>query len=341
METGARHVSRAPLVGQVSQVNSRSSDRCGGNCAGAVCLALGMSAVLWTNSAAAQQIADTTFFAEIADPAFEYGRGPVVLIDEAHHNYHTAEGRYLAFATLLRRDGYDVRASRGAFTSDLLSEAGVLVISNALNEANERRWSLPTPSAFTRGEIAAVRGWIERGGSLMLIADHMPFPGAAADMAAQFGITFMNGFAFASLADHGPVIFRRSDNSLTAHPITQGRDDSERVDSVVTFTGQAFQIPADARPLLVFRSGAVSLNPVVAWEFAPETPRADVGGWSQGAVMRWGRGRVAVFGEAAMFSAQVAGPERQPMGMNRPEAVQNQQFLLNVMHWLTGQIDER
>ena len=49
-----------------------------------------------------------------------------------------------------------------------------------------------------------------------------------------------------------------------------------------------------------------------------------------------GRGRVAVFGEAAMFSAQVSGPERRPMGMNRPTAAQNPQFLLNVMHWLAG-----
>jgi len=49
-----------------------------------------------------------------------------------------------------------------------------------------------------------------------------------------------------------------------------------------------------------------------------------------------GRGRVAVFGEAAMFTAQVSGPERRPMGMNTPTAAQNPQFLLNVMHWLAG-----
>jgi hypothetical protein len=45
---------------------------------------------------------------------------------------------------------------------------------------------------------------------------------------------------------------------------------------------------------------------------------------------------VAVFGEAAMFSAQVSGPQRRPMGMNAPRAGQNPQFLLNVMHWLAG-----
>jgi hypothetical protein len=50
--------------------------------------------------------------------------------------------------------------------------------------------------------------------------------------------------------------------------------------------------------------------------------------------MKVGKGRLAVFGEAGMFSAQLAGP-RQRMGMNAPGAEQNHQLLLNVMHWLS------
>ena len=56
----------------------------------------------------------------------------------------------------------------------------------------------------------------------------------------------------------------------------------------------------------------------------------------QGAVIPFGKGRVAAFGEAAMFSAQVSGPNRMPAGMNDPGAPQNAQFLLNVLHWLSG-----
>jgi len=52
--------------------------------------------------------------------------------------------------------------------------------------------------------------------------------------------------------------------------------------------------------------------------------------------MRLGEGRVAFFGEAAMFSAQLAGLPGQPMGMNNPAAAENVQFLLNVIHWLSG-----
>ena len=50
------------------------------------------------------QIADLEFRPPIVNPAFEIGAGPVVLIDEAHYNFHTAEGRYKRFAELLRRD---------------------------------------------------------------------------------------------------------------------------------------------------------------------------------------------------------------------------------------------
>ena len=56
----------------------------------------------------------------------------------------------------------------------------------------------------------------------------------------------------------------------------------------------------------------------------------------QGAALPFGKGRVAAFGEGAMFSAQVSGPQRRPMGMNMPAAGENPQFLLSVLHWLAG-----
>ena len=64
-------------------------------------------------------------------------------------------------------------------------------------------------------------------------------------------------------------------------------------------------------------------------------------GLLQGAVIRHGKGRVAVFGEAAMFTAQVIERNGQVVrfGMNDPAASQNAQFVLNVLHWLSGQLD--
>lgn len=282
----------------------------------------------------AQQVADTEYKPPIAKPAYPNGKGPLVLLDEAHFNFHTATGRYLAFAELLRRDGYVVRGSTAKFTKEALKAAKILVIANALNERNGGGdWTLPTPSAFTDEEIAAVREWVQRGGALLLIADHMPFAGAAEKLGAAFGIKFTNGYVRDETS--GADVFQRTDDSLRNHPITNGRSAAEKVEAVATFTGSAFQVPK-AQPLLMLGASYVSWLTSTAGQFPPTTPRESVSGWLQGAVFQAGKGRVAVFGEAAMFSAQLAGPNRNPMGMNAPLAKQNYQFLLNVMHWLSG-----
>ena len=106
------------------------------------------------------------------------------------------------------------------------------------------------------------------------------------------------------------------------HSITKG------IDEVATFTGTSFQMDAAGQPLLVF-------GPAVSLRQANDPNPRSLKGHLQGAVPPFGKGRVAVFGEAAMFSAQLAGLDRQPMGMNAPSARQNPPFLLNVMHWLT------
>jgi len=296
---------------------------------------LGIAAV-W-----AQQVADTAFKPPIAHPAYPEGEGPVVLLDEAHHNFHTASGRYFAFAELLRRDGYRVEPSTAKFTAESLRRGAILVIANALHESNKDEWSPPNPSAFTDAEIAAVREWVGNGGALLLIADHLPFPGAADALASAFGIHFNNGYAQEPSQAHGPIVFDRERGSLRDHPITRGRSTDEAVTKVATFTGSAFQIDR-GEPLFRFSDAARAYMPGRFGEdFSPDMPNVPINGWLQGAVLRVGKGRVAVFGEAAMFSAQLADPDKTPMGMNDPIAKQNPQFLLNVMHWLSGLLEAR
>jgi hypothetical protein len=41
-------------------------------------------------------------------------------------------------------------------------------------------------------------------------------------------------------------------------------------------------------------------------------------------------------GERVDVQRAAHGPNKRPMGMNAPEARDNQRFALNVMHWLTG-----
>lgn len=186
----------------------------------------------------------------------------MVLLDEAHFNSHTIEGRYAAFVKLLRRDGFVVAPLRSQVTPASLGTAKILVIANALGERNTTQgWNRPTPPAFNRDEVETIRRWVRAGGSLLLIADHMPFPGAAETLAGGFGVLFTNGFASDSTCGADEFVFRRSDGSLGGHPIVTGRNRGERIDSVRTFTGQAFRLHGPGRPILTLPKGATMLRP--------------------------------------------------------------------------------
>ena len=238
---------------------------------------------------------------------------------------------------MLEKDGYNVKPFQKYFTSDGLAAGRILVISNALNERNTEDWALPAYSAFTDEEIVQVGEWVKNGGSLFLIADHMPFPGAAEKLAGKFGFKLNNGFAFDTSKKASPDLFTRKDKTLGKNFITNGSNKSEYVDSIYSFTGEAFQIPGDAVPVLTLNENFVSFMPDTAWNFRETTKKMSAAGWLQGAVMKYGKGRVAVWGEAAMFSAQTANGRN--FGMNAPYAKYNAQLLLNIIHWLDGRFN--
>lgn len=286
-----------------------------------------LTALLAATPAAAQQEADPDADLRVTAPAYQANAGPRLVIDGAHHNFHTADGRYAPFAELMRNDGFRVAGATAPFTDAALANIDVLVISNALAAQDVEEWVAPNPSAFTAEEIAAVRRFVERGGALLLIADHMPMAGAAQELAATFGIAFDNGFALNN-ADEDDI-FTRENGGLADDPLLAG------ITRLRSFTGSSFTISAPGvRPLMRLDARYSVLLPQTAWEFDDNTPRLSGEGRLQGAMLEIGRGRVAVFGEAAMFTAQVAGPDRTPIGLRAPGAEQNKRFILNIVRWL-------
>jgi hypothetical protein len=277
---------------------------------------------------AQQQGADPDFKPQVARPAFT--SSPVVAIDEGHRNLHTAGGAYAPFAGLLRLDGWQVRANAGPITASALAGVKVLVIANAQSAPGG------AASAFTEAECATLRRWVEEGGALLLIADHAPFGTAAETLAGAFGVGMGKGYVF---EPSGPppstwLVFDRASGRLADHPITRGRDLSETVKVVRSFTGQSLAPPAGAVNLMRLAPDARETpDPQHA---SLESPPAV--GTSQGLAMTLGKGRVVVLGEAAMLSAQVLTRPAQPplyAGMN-VRGYDNQQFALNLMRWLGG-----
>lgn len=291
--------------------------------------------VLAVISGTAQQIPDTNFTFSIAQSAYPEEGGPIVYIDEAHNNFHTMSGGFSPFAKLLEEDGYNVEGSDKLFSeSDALVGCKILVIANALNARNIGSWTLPTPSAFTQKEIHAVREWVANGGLLLLLADHMPFAGAAQELGNAFGFEFLNGFAMTGEQFWPPSVFTKDAGLVSSSPV-DGMHPFEKIDTLTTFTGSAFTIPAEATPVLRFSDNHTSLQPDTAWSFHGGTPAVQLGGYYQGAIMDYGQGRIAVFGEAAMFTAQIAGGNVKA-GFNSDYAPQNAQFVINIIHWLDG-----
>jgi hypothetical protein len=406
---------------------------------------------------------------------------PTVHIDQGHNNFHKIDGdysRYLPFKTLLNNDGYNVAkfeddattptVDEGKFTykgingvtTGTLDNVKILVIANPVHFSDnpEDNWVSPIESAYTPEEIEALDAWVKAGGSLMLIADHFPFPGAVDALAKRFGFAMDNGYHFdpsyndvflsmlldtdlakrimrqdVKTSDPSPnggeitnkktgvtkartikddlvdevrivmvalgarvnsLVFwageqpstekglSEGDGWLADHPIIRGlKTNDHAIPYVTSFTGQSFQYQApnnidftEFTPLMKLGKGTYNLLTTAQDAyFGPDssaseselvskalseqrvpaytadykatyacktdtTTKVETCSYDfyQGAALKVKSGKVVVFGEAGMFTAQIAADQQSRMGFNHPMASHNQQFVLNTIHWLDG-----
>lgn len=279
----------------------------------------------------AQQQADTTFTARITDPLFSEN-GPVIAIDTLHHNLHTRKTGFAPFTKLVKQDGFEVT---DFYSYDQLEQIDILIIANPIHPNNVGNWVKPILPAFTETEIREIKSWVASGGSLFLIADHMPFAGAAGTLATAFGFDFCNGFANLSEKTGNRDAFSLENGMLNLAGLTT---ENTGISKVYTFTGSAFTYPPEAKSLLNFKKTDVCLLPERAWDFKESTPSISLQDKSQGAIMNYGKGKIAVFGEAAMFTAQTVTQNRNTfrIGFNSPFAGENVLFVREIMKWLAS-----
>ena len=281
----------------------------------------------------AQQVADPNFSTKVDRPAYKKN-GPKVLFDEAHNNFHTASGRYKPFADLITNDGYQVTPNKQKFSAATLKGFDILIIANAMGAP---QMNLPEASnpAFTAEECDVVRDWVRQGGALLLIADHAPVGGANQILGERFGINMSKQFTAdeqnfeKDTQNPGFIVYTRESGRLADHPITRGRNAAERLNKIIAFTGQSLKGPADSFAFMRLADTARDLMP------GADSKPISAAGRAQGIAMKFGKGRAVFLGEAAMLSAQLAGPNQMKFGMNRP-GTDNRQLALNIVHWLSG-----
>jgi len=276
---------------------------------------------------------------KIISPAYLKDKGPTIYLDEGHYNRHTygGLGSFIAFRTVLKKDGYKVVSFTDQFTNNSLQDVRLLVIALAQNKKNlgDTNWTNPTYSAFKPSEIIAIKKWVESGGSLFLIVDHHPFAGAAKDLAKEFGFELFNGHALDTLRD--PSFFHRANKTLHSNVITNGRDSTEKIDSIITFSGAAMKLSDDAKSILTFDNLWLQWLPDTAWQFKNVEPTS-IEGFSQGSFRKFGNGKIVVFSDGNMFSAQDTDWGGK-MGFINPNAKYNYKLLLNIIHYLDGLLD--
>src|SRR4051812_3512216 len=273
----------------------------------------------------AQHVVDPEFKPIVDQPTFTK-TFPRVLFDEGHNNALTRMGRYKPFADLIELDGYQIVLGRKILNREALDTFKIYVIVDPLGAEDVDDQGAEKP-AFADNECDAVREWVKAGGSLLLIADGPPFASAAEIMAKRFGVDFSKSNLREAnnqeTATAGWLTYSRENKLLGEHPIVAGRNESEKINRVVTYGGQSLKGGEGSSLFL-----KVAANQANAADNDNAADRA------QAIAIKFGKGRVVVLGESAMLSAQVTLPERTPMGINSTN--DNKQLALNIMHWLSG-----
>lgn len=258
------------------------------------------------------------------------------MFDEAHFNVHTTNTGYKAFAEMIANDGYQIIPNKDKFNRKMLKGFQVLVIANALGAADPDD-PLAARPAFTDEECDAIRDWVRAGGALLLITDHEPAASAAENLATRFEVGTSKNFAvdksnyFTRTGWAGNLVFSRNQGLLAEHPITNGRDATERIKRVLTFGGQSLKGSSGGIAFLKLSDTARTL-----FTYPARQVEISAAGRAQGLALTYGKGRVVVTGEAGMLSAQILkeGQASYPFGMNVP-GFDNRQLALNIMHWLS------
>jgi DNA-binding transcriptional regulator YiaG len=282
---------------------------------------------------------DPKFDSSVENPMYENSKGPTILLDAAHHNFHVTEGFITPFAELAASDGYQTIKGSSEFTPEFLRSFDIVMVITALPFEFTSKTEVTTETTFTRSEIEALYDWVSSGGSLLVFSEHAPFDQAINPLLSRFGVSSSVG----TIADpvhydkklkrEGWVVFSRENGLLnTDHPIVNGRDESETVNSVVSFGGSA--LTGDDF-INIFRLSDTAEN-----RQHPTGVGPDGMGVSQALAGEVGEGRILIFGDSNGFTAMNFDQEDgsvKSLGMNT-EHHDWKQMVLNSLHWLSGDL---
>lgn len=225
-----------------------------------------------------------------------------LLVDDAHSDWERSD---LAFdfssAGMTKPAGY----SYSSFVSMLSNLYDVSVNSDAaLNKLDLDQYAvviLKTPSRpYTEEEIRSLRNYVEQGGGLFVHGDHTNLFGMSEhlnDLIADFGIQF--NFDDQATYDGAPSLYHRQ--SPLAHPTIRDVEEFQYLTSATLRASSPLVEPVLVSPR-IFSENLRYGRPGYFGDMA-YGPGDRLGSFLQGAVVPYGRGRVAVFADSTVFSS--------------------------------------
>lgn len=289
----------------------------------------------FSTTAHSQQVPDMDFQFNNTAPKFADGNGPILLL-EAVHSPFVQRGSFDPLLKLAKEDGFQPGYLNYKITANSLEKLQILAIINSYRQDYTAFSAMEPPSAYEDSEIIAINEWVKNGGRLLLIADHAPFSGGTSKLAESFGFTFFNSFVLETSSlpfRNGAIKYDLSYGLNENSPIIAGQHANKKIERFMIFTGSAFIAPVNAISVLNIPNGFSALIMKSNQQDIGSVPQINVSGLSQGATMEVGKGRIAVFAEAASFSAQIINKIKLH-GMNNPRADQNALFVLATLRWL-------
>jgi hypothetical protein len=280
---------------------------------------------------------DAEFNSVVTEPAFDKGNGPKILLDGAHHNFFIQWDFIKPFSDLATADGYQIIVDSLEFAPEYLKHFDIVMIITALPFDFTTKTEVTDESTFSKAEIISLYDWVRNGGSLLVFSEHAPFDQAINPLLTQFGITSSIGTTIDTLHYNknigrtGWIEFSNENGLLNnEHNITKGRNESERVNRLLTFGGSGLSGDGYANILELSESSQ---------NVRHGTGVGPIGqGNSQCLAGNIGKGKVLALGDSNGFIAMLFDEEdgsKQAAGMNLHN-FDWKQFVLNSLHWLSN-----
>jgi len=249
-----------------------------------------------------------------------------ILVDEVHGNRHRLgtiddPGTLRWLIAPAEEARIEVKGSTAVINPEIFVKTSLLVIAGVAPSGGDAE-----VGAFSESEIEAVTDWVRKGGSLLLLTDHDPFGKPSRSLAQSLGVEFTFDVVIVPELndprepDAARLVFTKSAGLIEAHEITKG------VERVITYGGQGIgRTGADTADLLKILPSVQTLE-------GKSVLFRESGAWAQLIAFPFGKGRVVVSGETALFTAQLK-EDGSTVGLG-DKGTDNERLVINSFRWL-------